>query len=235
LPRLLEFEIEFIFTREAGEAGEVWTQEWTATGSLCLLFRIGQCRGPASRPHWTPETQTTTTRLFVNAGIPLRLQGKLPTAEVIAGAYAATVAFGSEFIAVRPGVESTATGGRAVHLRRVRVTRPTNVAFDSGVSFLLAVFAQETGPIASWKLAPRLLSGASRVSILTFACSFVATVAGLIFCRPQHVAANLLKSQTGIQFATIPECTWTAICLFRPTRLAPRRSLGASRHAFAGN
>jgi hypothetical protein len=46
------------------------------------------------------------------------------------------------------------------------VTRPTKVAFDSGVSFQLAAYAQDTAPIASWKLTPRLLSGASRVPIL---------------------------------------------------------------------
>jgi len=38
-------------------------------------------------------------------------------------------------------------------------------AFASGVSFQLGVFAQETGLIASWKLTPRLLPGASRVPI----------------------------------------------------------------------
>jgi hypothetical protein len=43
---------------------------------------------------------------------------------------------------------------------------PTEVAFDSGVSFQLAVFAQETVARGSWKLTPRLLSGASRVPIL---------------------------------------------------------------------
>jgi hypothetical protein len=46
------------------------------------------------------------------------------------------------------------------------VRRPTKVTFESGVSFQLAVFAQETGPIANRTLTPRLLSGASRVPIL---------------------------------------------------------------------
>ena len=57
-------------------------------------------------------------------------------------------------------MESQANEGWAL------LRRPTKVAFDSGVRFQLAVFAQNTVPVASWKLTPRLSSGASRVPIL---------------------------------------------------------------------
>jgi hypothetical protein len=45
------------------------------------------------------------------------------------------------------------------------LSRPTKVALNSGVSFQLAVFAQGTARIASWKLTSRLLWGGAGVPI----------------------------------------------------------------------
>ena len=91
------------------------------------------------------------------------------------------------------------------------VRRPTQVAFESGVSFQLAVPSQETALIASWKLTSLLLSDASGVPILRRA-----TVATAWSPPSQHSA------RLGFGAVTV-----TAIVL--------PHEIDASREAVAGN